>query len=74
MHHEKKQVVLSLGISIRKHRIKKDMSMEKLALESGMEYSQIRRIENGLINTTIYQIYKISKTLDVPISDILEDL
>lgn len=49
MHQEKKEVVLRLGGSIRKHRMEQKFSMEKLALESGMEYSQIRRMEHGVI-------------------------
>jgi transcriptional regulator with XRE-family HTH domain len=42
--------------------------MEKLAAICEMEYSQLRRIEHGIVNTTIYQVYKISETLKVPIS------
>jgi transcriptional regulator with XRE-family HTH domain len=48
--------------------------MEKLALESEMEYSQIRRIEKGVINTTVYQIYRISKTLEIPMVEIFHDM
>lgn len=74
MESEKKKIILKLGINIRKYREEKNLSMEKLALESGMEYSQIRRIEHGVINTTIYQVYRISKTLNVPMKDIFQDL
>jgi len=74
MHQEKKDVVLKLGSNIRRHRLEKSYSMEKLALESGMEYSQIRRIELGVINTTIYQVYRFSKTLKIPMKDIFHDL
>ncbi len=74
MHQEKKEIVLKLGSNIRRHRVERNFSMEKLALESGMEYSQIRRIEHGVINTTIYQVYRISKTLKIPMKEIFHDI
>jgi len=74
MHQEKKEIVLKLGGNIRKHRIERNFSMEKLALESGMEYSQIRRMEHGVINTTIYQVYRISRTLQIPMKDFFIDM
>lgn len=74
MHQEKKEIVLKIGSTIRRHRMDRNLSMEKVALESGMEYSQIRRIERGIINTTIFQIYRISKTLKIPIKELFDDL
>lgn len=59
-----------VGYQIRKLRLEKQLSIEKLALEAGMEYTQLSRIELGRINTSIYQIYKISKSLDVTIPEI----
>ena len=74
MYQEKKEIVRKLGGNIRKLRIERNLSMEKVALESGMEYSQIRRIERGIINTTIFQIYRIAKTLKIPIKEFFNDL
>jgi|688.fasta_scaffold252614_1 transcriptional regulator with XRE-family HTH domain len=74
MDKEKKDIVLKLGSNIRMIRVEKNYSMEKLALESEMEYSQIRRIEKGVINTTVYQIYRISKTLEIPMVEIFHDM
>ena len=48
------------------------MTIENLANESELEYSQISRIELGLINTSVFHIYKISKVLSVPVSRIFE--
>ncbi len=39
--------------------------MEKLALEAGIEYSQVFDIEHGNINTTISTIHVIAKALNV---------
>ncbi len=71
---EKKEIIQKLGGNIRQLRLEKNLSMEKVALESGMEYSQIRRIERGIINTTIFQIHRISKTLKIPIKEFFNDL
>ncbi len=74
MNEEKKNIVLKLGANIRMRRIEKNYSMEKLANECEMEYSQIRRIEKGIINTTVFQIYRISKTLQIPMVEIFYDM
>ena len=74
MDQEKKNIVLKLGANIRMRRVEKNYSMEKLALESDMEYSQIRRIEKGIINTTVFQINRISKTLQIPMVEIFHDM
>jgi transcriptional regulator with XRE-family HTH domain len=65
---QNKQEFLELiGAKVRDTRNRKGLSIEKLALESGLSYSQIIRIEKGKINTSIYQLYIISNTLDVEI-------
>lgn len=43
--------------------------MEKTAFESEMEYIQISRIELGKINTTVYQVYKLAKAMDIDMSE-----
>jgi transcriptional regulator with XRE-family HTH domain len=44
--------------------------MVNLAYESDMEYMQLSRIELGQINTSVYQLFKISKALDVELTDL----
>jgi transcriptional regulator with XRE-family HTH domain len=48
--------------------------MERLATESGIEYSQLSRIELGKINTSIYHLYLISDTLKISITDLVNPL
>jgi hypothetical protein len=43
--------------------------MEKTAFESEMEYIQISRIELGKINTTVYQVYKLAKAMDIEMAE-----
>ena len=40
--------------------------MRKLALHADMEYSQLSKIERGVINTTISTVYALSEALDIP--------
>jgi transcriptional regulator with XRE-family HTH domain len=66
---DKKNVQSYLGSTIRNLRIRKGWTMEKTAFESEMEYIQISRIELGKINTTVYQVYKLSKALDIEMTE-----
>jgi transcriptional regulator with XRE-family HTH domain len=66
---EKKNVQCYLGTTIRNLRIRKGWTMEKTAFESEMEYIQISRIELGKINTTVYQVYKLAKALDIEMTE-----
>lgn len=70
----KEEFCARVGYQVRKLRLEKKLSIEKLALDAGMEYTQVSRIELGRINTSIYQIYKISKSLDVALIEILSDI
>lgn len=70
----KREISKQIGDNIRDIRIKKGLTIEDLANESGLDYSQISRIELGRINTSIYQIYKISKTLSVALPQIFEPI
>jgi transcriptional regulator with XRE-family HTH domain len=63
-----------LGNRIRSLRITKNLTMEELAMESELDYSQISRIERGKINTSVYQIYMITSVLKISINDVFEDI
>jgi transcriptional regulator with XRE-family HTH domain len=67
-------VVKRVGNKLRELRLGKKLTIEKVALDSEIEYTQLSRIELGKINTSIYQIYKISKSLSVPVPDIFKTL
>ena len=70
----KKDVSKKVGIKIRELRLSKGLSMEQLALDAGMEYTQLSRIELGKINTSIYHVYKISNSLSVTVPEIFNVL
>ncbi len=55
----------AFGKRVRKLRTDKKMSMQELANLADIEYSQISRIERGLINTSLSNVFAIAKVLDV---------
>ena len=53
------------GKWVRQIRIAKNISQENLAYEAEIEYSQVSRIERGIINTSISQVFAIAKALNI---------
>jgi len=62
----------NLGNNLRRLRNQCSWSIEKLALESGLTYSQIGRIELGKRNPSCFTIYIISKTLKVDLNEFFD--
>jgi transcriptional regulator with XRE-family HTH domain len=67
---KKEEFVQKVGHCIRNIREEKNLTLEKLALEAGIEYSQLSRIEKGKINTSIYTTYTIAKALGISMTEI----
>ena len=74
MNISKKELSKRMGNNIRKIRTNRGFTIEKLASEADMEYTQLARIELGQINTSVFQIYKISQALSIDISELFKDL
>jgi transcriptional regulator with XRE-family HTH domain len=68
----KAELAQSVGLIIREVRLSKKLTIEQLALESGIEYSQLSRIERGKINTSIYHVYLIVTTLKIPLRTLIK--
>jgi transcriptional regulator with XRE-family HTH domain len=62
-----------LSNNVRKYRIARNLSQESLANLVGIEYSQISRIERGIINTSVSVIFAIAKALEIQASKLLEE-
>jgi transcriptional regulator with XRE-family HTH domain len=54
------------GEHFRRIRKSKHFSQKDLAFEADIEVSQISRIENGIINTTVTTILLLAEALDIP--------
>lgn len=74
MESNKKEISEKIGANIRTIRLSKGLTIEQLAAEANMEYTQLSRIELGQINTSIFQVYKISKALNVNICALFQYL
>jgi len=61
-----------LGARIKELRLKKEMTQNDLAVHCDFEKASMSRIEAGKTNITILTLHKISKALDVDISELLK--
>jgi transcriptional regulator with XRE-family HTH domain len=61
-----------LGKNIRRVRISRNLTIEQLAHEANLTYSQVSRIELGKINTSVYTLHILSRTLNVSPMEFLE--
>ena len=66
---DKNIIQINFGKNLRRIRLAKGFTQEKLANELSIEISQISRIERGLINTSITTLFSISKILDTDLND-----
>ena len=60
-----------VGAKMREIRLKKDISIEYLANTSGMDYSQLARMETGQVNFTISYLFRVAEALGVTPKELL---
>jgi transcriptional regulator with XRE-family HTH domain len=63
--------LIALGKVVRKLRLNKGFSQESLANEMGLDRSYMGGIERGEHNPTLFNLIKISRTLGIKVSDLL---
>jgi transcriptional regulator with XRE-family HTH domain len=66
-----KAALLLVGTKMREIRISKKISIENLANTSGMDYSQLARMELGQVNFTISYLFRVAEALGVTPKDLL---
>ena len=71
---KKNQVAITVGNRVRSIRQSKGLTIEQLAFEIGVEYTQLSRIERGRINTSIFNLFLITKALNTSFSELVKDL
>ncbi len=57
--------IRAFGLHLKKIRREKKVTQEKLAYDTGLELSQIGRIERGVINTSISNVFDIAEALGI---------
>jgi len=72
-HLENQKKLKFLGKRIKEIRISKGMSQEYLADITGIHRTYVGMLERGEKNATIFSLEKISKSLEVPLSELLKD-
>jgi transcriptional regulator with XRE-family HTH domain len=65
-------VLVKFGKNLKKIRIKKGLSQERLALKAGLDRTYVGSVERGERNISLLNIEKIAKALDKNISDFLK--
>ena len=66
----KHEVVHLIGSNVRDLREKKGLTIARLAFEAGIESKQLIRIELGQINTSLFQIYRITKAMGIEMYEV----
>jgi len=64
--------ILLLGRNLKKLRKKCLLSQKQLANNCDIEISQISRIERGVINTSVNNIFKIAKALNIEVKELFD--
>ena len=58
----------TIGWNVRRFRVERGLSQERLALEADIDRSYVGRIERGTENVTVAALEAIAKTLGVPVA------
>lgn len=69
---EEIEFIKLVGKRIQELRKKEKLSQELLSFDADVPRNQIGRIERGEINTSLITLFKISKALNVDITDLLK--
>jgi transcriptional regulator with XRE-family HTH domain len=65
------EVLKLIGEKIRELRIGREITLENLANECDLDYSQINRMELGKVNFSISNLYRIARALQVHPKELL---
>ena len=66
--------LIALGLSIKRARLQKELSQEKLAEKADIHTSYIGQIERGLRYPSLKVLFKIADALNIKISELFSDI
>ncbi|GAB2842652.1 helix-turn-helix domain-containing protein [Ferruginibacter profundus] len=71
---DKERILLKFANNLKKIRLGKGVSIRQLAASSGLEYSQLQRIEKGKVNFAFTTLIAIAQGLEVEVSELFDQL
>lgn len=66
-------VLVALGEAIRRIRLSKDISQEKLALLAEVDRSYVGRVERGDNNVAVLTLARLAGALDISVSELMQE-
>ena len=66
---DKKLIAKNIGVTLKKLRVDRDLSMQQLATLAEIEKSQIYRIENGKVDVRISTLYLLAEALKIEVTE-----
>jgi transcriptional regulator with XRE-family HTH domain len=69
---DKERILNRFAAQLSQLRRARGMSIHALAAASGLEYSQVQRIEKGKVNLTFTTLIALAQGLDIEPSELLE--
>lgn len=62
----------AFGKRLRELRKARNLTQEQLAWKADTELSQISRIERGILNAGLSQLFKIAEALEIPVKELFD--
>jgi transcriptional regulator with XRE-family HTH domain len=69
----KEKILIRFATHLTRLRKERDLSIRQLAATSGLEYSQIQRIEKGKVNFAFTTLVALAQGLDIDLHILLEE-
>ncbi len=66
-------MLVALGGAIKRIRLEKEISQERLALLAEVDRSYVGRVERGDNNAAILTLARLAKALDISIADLMQE-
>ncbi len=63
----------NIGITLRKHRVKQNLSQQDLAGDADMERSYISAVENGRKSIKVETLVRLAKALNIKAGKLLDE-
>ncbi len=69
----REKILARFAAHLTKLRQEKGLSIRQLAAASGLEYSQVQRIEKGKVNFAFTTLIALAQGLDMDLTELLEE-